>query len=139
MTIFNSFKSHSLHRSFEFKVLLSKIDVKPRLIRQILLLQEFNLENRGNKKAQNLANDHLSWLESPNLEKLDEAEINDGFPKERLYGIQEVSELESPWLTNVANYLITRVFPGYMIHQEKKKRKFFARLKYNFQEDPFFF
>ncbi|GJX64902.1 putative nucleotidyltransferase, ribonuclease H [Tanacetum coccineum] len=53
--------------------LFTKQDAKPRLIRWILLLQEFNIEICDKKGAENLAADHLSRLENPDLGKLTKA------------------------------------------------------------------
>ena len=44
------------------KHLFSKKDAKPRLIRWILLLQEFDCEIRNRKGSQNLITDHLSQI-----------------------------------------------------------------------------
>ncbi|GKB27028.1 reverse transcriptase domain-containing protein [Tanacetum coccineum] len=62
----------------------TKQDAKPRLIRWIMLLQEFDIEIRDKKGAKNLATDHLSRLENPDLGKLTKAEIRDLFPEERV-------------------------------------------------------
>ncbi|GJY11231.1 reverse transcriptase domain-containing protein [Tanacetum coccineum] len=75
---------------------LGHVDAKPRLIRWILLLQEFDIEIRDKKGAENLAADHLSQLEHPDLGKLTRAEIRDLFPEERL---MEISDKDNePWL-----------------------------------------
>nr|GEU34699.1 DNA-directed DNA polymerase [Tanacetum cinerariifolium] len=47
------------------KYLLTKQDAKPRLLRWILLLQEFDVIIHDKKGAENLAADHLSRLENP--------------------------------------------------------------------------
>ncbi|KAG8485946.1 hypothetical protein CXB51_020224 [Gossypium anomalum] len=54
------------------KYLLAKKDAKPRLIRWVLLLQEFDLEIQDRKRVENQVPDHLSRLEpqegnSPNI------------------------------------------------------------------------
>ncbi|GJS30635.1 reverse transcriptase domain-containing protein [Tanacetum coccineum] len=47
------------------KYLLAKQDAKPRLLRWILLLQEFDVIIRDKKGAENLVANHLSRLETP--------------------------------------------------------------------------
>ncbi|GJW84284.1 reverse transcriptase domain-containing protein [Tanacetum coccineum] len=53
------------------KYLLAKQDAKPRLLRWILLLQEFDVIIRDKKGAENLAADHLSRLENPHQDGID--------------------------------------------------------------------
>ncbi|GJU98128.1 reverse transcriptase domain-containing protein [Tanacetum coccineum] len=66
------------------KYLFSKQDAKPRLIRWVLLLQEFTIKIKDKKGTENLAANHLSRLENPGLEELNEDTIQDNFPDEHL-------------------------------------------------------
>ncbi|GJY64908.1 reverse transcriptase domain-containing protein [Tanacetum coccineum] len=66
------------------KYLFAKKDAKARLMRWILLLQEFDIDVRDKKGAENLAADHLSRLENPHQDKLENKEINEAFPLETL-------------------------------------------------------
>nr|GEU45755.1 hypothetical protein [Tanacetum cinerariifolium] len=66
------------------KYLLSKQDAKPWLLRWVLLLQEFDITIRDKKGYENLAVDHLSRLENPHKDVLENKDINDNFPFETL-------------------------------------------------------
>nr|GEW85007.1 reverse transcriptase domain-containing protein [Tanacetum cinerariifolium] len=66
------------------KYLLAKQDAKPRLLRWILLLQEFDVIIRDKKRVKNLVDDHLSRLENPHQDELGEKEIIETFPLETL-------------------------------------------------------
>nr|GEV92883.1 putative nucleotidyltransferase, ribonuclease H [Tanacetum cinerariifolium] len=66
------------------KYLLSKQDAKPRLIRWVLLLQEFDIIIRDKKGTENLAADHLCRLENPHKDVFENKDINENFPLETL-------------------------------------------------------
>ncbi|GJR97586.1 reverse transcriptase domain-containing protein [Tanacetum coccineum] len=66
------------------KYLLAKQVAKPRLLRWILLLQEFDVIIRDKKRAENLAADHLSRLENPHQSDPEKKEITETFPLETL-------------------------------------------------------
>ncbi|GJT02638.1 reverse transcriptase domain-containing protein [Tanacetum coccineum] len=61
------------------KYLFAKKDSKARLLRWVLLLQEFDFDVVDTKGAENLAADHLSRLENPHRIELDPKEINESF------------------------------------------------------------
>ncbi|GJU46040.1 reverse transcriptase domain-containing protein [Tanacetum coccineum] len=85
------------------KYLFAKKDAKPRLMRWILLLQEFDVVIRDKKGAENLAADHLSRLENPHQDKLENKEITETFPLETL-GSVALRVDSTPWFTDFANY-----------------------------------
>jgi len=64
------------------KHLLSKKDAKPRLVRWILLVQEFNCEFRDKKGSENLVADHLSRIV---CSRESESQISEYFPDEQLF------------------------------------------------------
>ncbi|GJS52813.1 reverse transcriptase domain-containing protein [Tanacetum coccineum] len=79
------------------KYLFNKHDAKPRLIRWVLLLQGFNIKIKDKKGAENLAVDHLSRLENPDMGELAEDEIADKFPDEHLMILKAKLNDEEPW------------------------------------------
>jgi hypothetical protein len=68
------------------RYLFAKKDAKPRLIRWVLLLQEFDLEIRDKKGSENVVADHLSRL--LHEEEGDELPLNENFPDEQLFAIE---------------------------------------------------
>ncbi|CAN6573166.1 unnamed protein product [Malus baccata var. baccata] len=85
------------------KYLLTKKLVKPRLIRWMLLLQEFNIEIRDKNGSENVVADHFSRL----VHEDDSLPILETFPNEQLLSL-EVSE---PWYADLVNYLVTKQVP----------------------------
>nr|GFA00631.1 DNA-directed DNA polymerase [Tanacetum cinerariifolium] len=66
------------------KYLFAKKDAKSRLLRWILLLQEFDFKVIDTKGAENYVADHLSRLENPYENIFDPKEINETFPLKSL-------------------------------------------------------
>ncbi|GKB21499.1 reverse transcriptase domain-containing protein [Tanacetum coccineum] len=118
------------------KYLFSKQDAKPRLIGWILLLQEFDIEIKNKKGAENIAADHLSRLEKPNLKELKDEKINDEFPDEFLISIK-TDEKESPWFADFANYLVGGILRKGLTYAQRCK--FFSELKHYFWDEPYLF
>ena len=102
------------------KYLFAKKDAKPRLIRWILLLSEFDIEIKDKKGAENLAAGHLSRLEDPEREEIHEEEIGDKFPHESIDFI-EAEKQGMPWFTDLANYLARGIVMKGMSTQQKRK------------------
>ncbi|GJX79521.1 reverse transcriptase domain-containing protein [Tanacetum coccineum] len=93
--------------------IFKKQDVKPRLIRWILLLQEFDIEIKDKKGTENVITDHLSRIENDET-----SEVDDKFPEETL---MEITTNDTSWVGDFANYLVGDVIPKGMTYQQKKK------------------
>ncbi|KAK1685102.1 hypothetical protein QYE76_045950, partial [Lolium multiflorum] len=100
---------HTDHAAIRY--LMEKKDAKPRLIRWVLLLQEFDLHIVDRKGADNPVADNLSRLENITY---DPVPVNDSFPNEQLA---------------VIKYLP----PTFSAQQ---RRKFFYDLRHYFWDDP---
>ena len=66
------------------KYLMAKKDAKHRLIRWVLLMQEFDIEIKDKKGSDNVITDHLSRIESATKGRR-ELEIEDSFLDEKLF------------------------------------------------------
>ena len=78
------------------RYLLTKKEAKPRLLRWILLLQEFDVEIRDKKGSENVVADHLSRITI-----LEGEPIQETFPDEQLL---EVSHTHLPWFADIVNF-----------------------------------
>jgi hypothetical protein len=105
------------------KFLLTKVDSKLRLLRWILLLQEFELEIRDKKGVENVVADHLSMLENKEVTKKDKV-IWAEFPNEQLFMVTE-----RPWFIDMANFKAGNLIPEELTNQQKKK--FFKEANFN--------
>lgn len=119
---------HTDHAALKY--LLAKKDAKPRLIRWILLLQEFDIEIKDRKGSENQVADHLSRLQNPTKDHF--TTIMEEFPDEHLFAIKE-----NPWYADFANFLASKYVPDELSYQQRKK--FFSDVKYYFWEDPYLY
>ncbi|CAN6566345.1 unnamed protein product [Malus baccata var. baccata] len=114
------------------RYLMTKKDAKPRLIRWILLLQEFDLEVRDKKGSDNVVADHLSRL-NENHRVAQPLPLNESFPDEQLLVVQE----KEPWYADFVNYLACGVMRNDISFQERKK--FLAMVKHYVWDEPYLF
>ncbi|GKC95738.1 reverse transcriptase domain-containing protein, partial [Tanacetum coccineum] len=119
------------------KYLFNKKDAKARLLRWVLLLQEFDFKVIDTKGAENYAADHLSRLENPYENVFDPKEINETFPLETLNTVTSHDDQNIPWFADIANYHAGNFLIKGMSTQQK--RKFFKDIKHYFWDDPFLF
>ncbi|KAJ9540615.1 hypothetical protein OSB04_027121 [Centaurea solstitialis] len=106
---------HTDHAAIKY--LISKKDAKPRLIRWVLLLQEFDLEIIDRKGVNNQVADHLSRLEKPE-EAEQGSEICEVFPDERILAVNHFSV---PWFADIVNYLACEIIPKEFNKYQRKK------------------
>ena len=104
---------HTDHAAIKY--LMEKKDAKPRLIRWVLLLQEFDLHIVDRKGAENPVADNLSRLENVLDDPLP---INDSFPDEQLAVVN--ASRTAPWYVIM---LITLLLNIYRLVSHTSKRK----------------
>ena len=85
---------------------MAKKDAKPRLIRWVLLLQEFDLEIKDKKGIDNVIGDHLSRLEKP-IEDERRTEIEENFLDEQNFQVS----IQVPWYADIVNHLACGIMP----------------------------
>nr|GEZ28689.1 reverse transcriptase domain-containing protein [Tanacetum cinerariifolium] len=133
--IMNKCIVHTDHSALKY--LFAKKDAKARLLRWVLLLQEFDFTVIDTKGAENLAADHLSKLENPYENVLDPKEINENFSLETLSMVTSCGTSDTPWFADFANYHAGNFLVKGMSTQQKNK--FFKDVKHYFWDDPFLF
>nr|GEZ38851.1 reverse transcriptase domain-containing protein [Tanacetum cinerariifolium] len=118
------------------KYLFAKKDGKARLLRWILLFQEFDFKVVDTKGAENYAADHLSRLENPYENVFDLKEINEFFPLETI-GKLAHHDQSTLWFSDFANYHAGKFIIKGMSTQQKNK--FFKDVRHYFWDDPYLF
>ena len=106
---------------FAIKYLMAKKNAKPRLIKWVLLLQEFDLETKDKKGSDNVITNHLSRLEKT-IEEEKEIEIVENFPYE---------------YADIVNYLAFGIMPPEFSYQQKRKLR--TNSRFYIWDDPLLF
>ena len=114
------------------KYLMEKMEAKPRLIRWVLLLQEFDLEIKDKKGSDNVITDHLSILEKT-AEKEKGTEIVENFPDEQMF----LLSVQTLWYADIVNYLACGVVPPYFSYQQRRKLR--TDCRFCIWDDPLLF
>ncbi|XP_073273286.1 uncharacterized protein [Primulina huaijiensis] len=112
------------------KYLSNKQDAKPRLIRWILLLQEFDIIIKDKKGKENVVADHLSRIMTESSHN--EIPINENFPDDQLFYATIM-----PWFANIVNFIVTNKMPSHWNSQDKNK--FLIEVKKFYWDDPYLF
>jgi len=113
------------------KYLLTKGDSKPRLLRWILLLQEFDIEIRDKKGVEKVVVDHLLRLDNSEVTKKEKAILAE-FPDEKLFAIGE-----RPWFSNMATFRSDNIVLDDLDYPQRKK--FFKDANHYMWDDPYLF
>ncbi|KAM1759983.1 hypothetical protein ACFX12_002907 [Malus domestica] len=108
------------------KYLLTKKETKPRLIRWMLLLQEFDIEIRDKNGVENVVADHLSRMVHEEA-----SPISETFPDEQLMSIQ----VNEPWYADLVNFLVSKHIPSTLNRNQRDKLKNDAR--FYVWDDPY--
>ena len=116
----SKFIRYTNHAAFNY--LLAKKEVKPRLIRWILLLREFDIDKEG---AENVVADHLSRLQYADMEE--GLPIDESFPDDKLLEV-------TPWYADFANFCVSGQTPLELSFQQRKK--FLNDANKYFWDDP---
>ncbi|XP_050125053.1 uncharacterized protein LOC126602262 [Malus sylvestris] len=102
-------------------------EAKPRLIRWILLLQEFDIEIRDKKGSENVVADHLSRM----VHNEEPLPILETFPDEQLLSIK----VSAPWYADIVNFLVSKRIPSEFTRHQRDKLRHDAR--FYVWDDPY--
>ena len=114
------------------KYLLNKKDSKLRLIRWVLLLQEFDIEIKDNKGSENVVLDHLLRLELEQDGESEKEPIQELFLDEMLLAIRS---LYASWFADIAKFVSSGRLPEEFNSQQRKKLIYDS--KFYLWDDPY--
>ncbi|XP_076895296.1 uncharacterized protein LOC143547869 [Bidens hawaiensis] len=107
--------------------LMDKKYTKPRLIRWILLLQEFDLEIRDKKGTENVVADNLSRIVLKDGDR--DRPINEPFPDEQIFAVSQ-----NPWFAHIVNFKVVGDLPEHW--PRRKKKHLVSQAKQYIWDDP---
>ncbi|CAN6706481.1 unnamed protein product [Malus baccata var. baccata] len=109
------------------KYLLTKKEAKPRLIRWMLLLQEFDIEIRDKKGSENVVADHLNRM----VHNEESLPIVKTFLDEQLLSIK----VSAPWYADIVNFFVSKRIPSEFTRHQRDKLRHDAR--FYVWDDPY--
>ena len=121
---------HTIH--IAIKYLMAKKDAKPRLIRWVLLLHEFDLEIKDKKDKDNVIVYHLSRLEKP-IEDEKGFEVEENFSDEQHFQVS----VQAPWYYDIMNFLACGIMPPKFSYHQKRKLR--SDTRFYIWDDPLLF
>nr|GFA94070.1 reverse transcriptase domain-containing protein [Tanacetum cinerariifolium] len=86
------------------------------------------------QRSGNLTADHLSRLENPHQDVLENKDINENF---RLETLGSLTRISTPWFADIINFLLENFIKKGLTSQQKKK--FFKDVKHYFWDEPYLF
>ncbi|XP_038685730.1 uncharacterized protein LOC119985512 [Tripterygium wilfordii] len=113
------------------KYLLTKKDAKPRLIRWMLLLQEFDIEIKDKKGCENVVADHLSRMTHTQTWEGEVLPLQEQFSDEQIFAMQ----VADPWYADIINYVVTKKISADFTRAQKDRLVTMA--KYYVWDDPY--
>ena len=90
-------------------------------MRWLLLLREFDIEVVDRRDTCNQVADHLSRLENADYQEPQTSEIQDAFPDESLFRVDNTStRVQWPWYADLANFVVSSILPEDHNYNQRK-------------------
>ncbi|XP_049374800.1 uncharacterized protein LOC125839860 [Solanum verrucosum] len=109
---------HTDHGALRY--LIAKKDEKPRLIRWVLLLLEFDFEVKDRRGCENQVANHLSRLEGKEND-VPQVDLDDLFLDER---VSAIPLKQTPWYADFSNYIVCGLMPDEPNFYQQKRFMF---------------